>query len=98
VQEKIGAFGGDPAKVTVFGQSAGAMSVATLLSMPRAKRLFHRAIVESGTAPSVNSPATAARIGRRLAEKLGVAATREAIAAISPERLLQAQAQLRDEF
>jgi carboxylesterase type B len=50
VQENIGALGRDPGKVTVFGESAGAMSVATLLSMPRAKGLFHRAIVESGTA------------------------------------------------
>lgn len=98
VQGNIGALGGDPGKVTIFGESAGAMSVATLMSMPRAKGLFHRAIVESGTAHSVNSPATAARIGRRLAEKLGVPATREAIAALSPELLLQAQAQLRDEL
>jgi carboxylesterase 2/para-nitrobenzyl esterase len=98
VQENIGVLGGDPGKVTVFGQSAGAMSVATLLSMPRAEGLFHRAIVESGTGHSVNSPATAARIGRRLAQKLDVPATREAIAAISPERLLQAQEQLRDEL
>ena len=98
VQENIEALGGDPDKVTVFGQSAGAMSVATLLSMPRANGLFHRAIVQSGTAHNVNSPATAQRISRRLAEKLGVEATREAIAAISPERLLQAQAQLRDEL
>jgi carboxylesterase 2/para-nitrobenzyl esterase len=98
VQENIGALGGDPDKVTIFGESAGAMSVATLLAMPHAKGLFHRAIVESGTAHSVNSPATAARIGRRLAEKLGVAASREAIAAISPELVLQAQAQLRAEL
>ena len=98
VQENIGALGGDADSVTIFGESAGAMSVATLLSMPRAKGLFQRAIVQSGTAHSVNSAATATRIGRRLAEKLGVPATREAIAAISPERLLQAQAQLRDEL
>jgi len=50
VQENIGAFGGDPGKVTIFGESAGTMSVATLLSMPRAKGLFHQAIVQSGTA------------------------------------------------
>jgi para-nitrobenzyl esterase len=98
VQENIGALGGDPGKVTVFGQSAGAMSVATLLSMPRAHGLFRRAIVESGTAHAVNSPATAARIGWRLAEKLGVPATRKAIAAIAPAPLLQAQAQLRDDL
>jgi para-nitrobenzyl esterase len=98
VQENIGAFGGDPGKVTVFGQSAGAMSVATLLSMPRAKGLFRRAIVQSGTAHNVTSASTAERIGRRLAEALGVAASREAIAAISPERVLQAQARLRDDL
>src|SRR5579871_844800 len=74
VQENIGAFGGDAGNVTIFGQSAGAISVATLLSMPRAKGLFRRAIVESGNAHNVTSPATAKRIGRRLAEKLGVAA------------------------
>ena len=98
VQENIGAFGGDPGNVTIFGQSAGAMSVATLLSMPRAKGLFRRAIIQSGTAHNVTSPATAERIGRRLAEVLGVKATREGIAAISPERVLQAQAQLRDDL
>jgi carboxylesterase type B len=98
VQENIAAFGGDPGKITAFGESAGAMSVATLLSMPRAEGLFQRAIVQSGTAHSVNSPATAARIGQRLAEKLGVPTTREAIAALSPERVLDAQAQLRDEL
>ena len=98
VRENIAAFGGDPGKVTIFGESAGAMSVATLLTMPRAKGLFRRAIVQSGNTPNVTSAATAARIGRRLAEKLGVAASREAIAAISPERVLQAQAQLRDDL
>src|SRR5262245_14638098 len=98
VQENIAVFGGDPGKVTIFGESAGAMSVATLLTMPGAKGLFRRAIVQSGNTPNVTSAATAARIGRRLAQKLGVAASRQALAAVSSERMLEAQARLRDDL
>lgn len=98
VRKNIAAFGGDSDNVTIFGESAGAMSVATLLTMPRAKGLFRRAIVQSGNTPKVNSAGTAERIGRRLAELLGVAPTRQAIAAKSPDEALQAQAKLRDEL
>jgi carboxylesterase type B len=92
VQGNIAAIGGDPTKVTIFGESAGAMSVATLLTMPRAKGLFRRAIVQSGNTPNVYSAATAERIGRRLTETLGVEATRTAIVATSTERVLEVQA------
>jgi para-nitrobenzyl esterase len=49
VRDNIERFGGDPANVTIFGQSGGGSKVSTLLGMPAAKGLFHRAIVESGS-------------------------------------------------
>jgi para-nitrobenzyl esterase len=95
VRENIAAFGGDPGNVTIFGESAGALSVGTLLSMPCAEGLFRRAIVQSGSAHHVSSPESARRVGLRLAEKLGVQATRKAIAAVSLDRVLAAQEALR---
>jgi para-nitrobenzyl esterase len=76
----------------------GAMSVGTLLSMPRAEGLFRRAIAQSGAAHQVSSAASARRVGQHLAEKLGVEATREAIAAVPVDRVLAAQAELRDDL
>ncbi|MBA2394480.1 MAG: carboxylesterase/lipase family protein [Ktedonobacteraceae bacterium] len=91
VQENIAAFGGDPHNVTIFGQSAGGMSVGSLLSMPRARGLFRRAIAQSGAGHHAISAISAQRVGQYLAENLGVEPTIEVIATVPSERLLAAQ-------
>jgi para-nitrobenzyl esterase len=98
VQENIAVFGGNPGNVTVFGESAGAMSIGTLLAVPSAERLFRRAIMQSGAAHHVIPDETARRVGRYLAEKLDVPPTREAISAVSVGRLLAAQVELKAEM
>ena len=95
VHANIAACGGDPGNVTVFGESAGAMSIGTLLSMPAAKGLFRRAIAQSGAAHMVVTPEDAHRVAHRLADLMGVPPTREAIAAAGTDALLAAQAQLK---
>lgn len=76
VRDNVARFGGDPGQVTIFGESAGAMSVCTLLAMPAARGLFHRAIAQSGAAQATQTPETAARATRQALAELGLDASR----------------------
>ncbi|MFJ3667410.1 carboxylesterase/lipase family protein [Streptomyces sp. NPDC090106] len=87
VRTEIANFGGDPARVTVCGESAGAMAVCTLPAVPRAKGLFHRAISQSGTAHHVHTVERARLVAAELAAELGTEATAEAVAAVPEDRL-----------
>jgi para-nitrobenzyl esterase len=72
VRANISEFGGDPNLVTIFGQSGGARKVETLLTMPAAKGLFHRAIVESGAAVTLVDHDVAVQNAQQLLAKLGI--------------------------
>jgi para-nitrobenzyl esterase len=89
VRENIARFGGDPDNVTVCGESAGAMSVLALLS--RDDGLFHKAIVQSGTAHIGQTPQDAALVIGAVADRLGIEATAEALAGIEIDELIKAQ-------
>jgi para-nitrobenzyl esterase len=94
VRENIAAFGGDPDLITVFGESAGAGAIASLLVMPAAAGLFRRAIAQS-VPGTFFSPDLAAEVTAAIAEAAGLPATTEAFAAADPARLAVASDRVR---
>jgi para-nitrobenzyl esterase len=72
VRDNIANFGGDPNRVTIFGQSGGGRKVATLMSMPNARGLFHRAIIESGAVLRLTTHEDAVKYTNLLLAELGL--------------------------
>ncbi|MBW2314490.1 MAG: carboxylesterase/lipase family protein [Deltaproteobacteria bacterium] len=93
VRENARAFGGDPERVTLFGESAGAMSIGALLAAPAAAGLFQRAILQSGAAHHASPADRAVEMSERWVRELGLdAGDVGAFRELPVERVLEAQA------
>ena len=91
VRDNIANLGGDPGNVTIFGQSGGGSKVSTLASMPAAKGLFHRAVVQSGSTLRLGNQETAAKLAAAVVAELGLTkATIDKIQTVPYARLLEA--------
>jgi para-nitrobenzyl esterase len=93
VRDNIAGFGGDPGNVTAFGESAGGMSIGTLLGTPAAHGLFHGAIAQSGAARHTHEPEVAEWVTEGFLAALGLSPTAaEALLSLPVDEVLRAQA------
>ena len=91
VRDNIAAFGGDPSNVTIFGQSGGGGKVSTLMAMPSAKGLFHRAVIQSGAqvtgvprdVATKSAEAFLAKLGLKRADELQKLSTDQLLATMA---------------
>ena len=95
VRDNIAQFGGDPGNVMVFGESGGGLKTCTLLSMPKAQGLFHRAAIESGQMLRANTRERADESANALMNQLGISKNRvDEMQAVPTDLLLSAMAAL----
>ncbi len=90
VRENIAGFGGDPERVTVFGQSGGGWKISTLLAMPAARGLFHRAVIQSGSRLTLPTRDEGGAVAGRLIAELGVGSEAAALYDLSWTAVLDA--------
>jgi para-nitrobenzyl esterase len=92
VKANIGAFGGDPKRITLFGESAGAMSIGTLISLPGVAPSLHAAILQSGTGDAAGTTDTASTVAELVLRHFQWPAHQaERLLEVSPDELLAAQ-------
>jgi len=92
VRDNINKFGGDPDNVTLFGESAGAMAIGALLAMPKARGLFHKAVLQSGS-NTVHPYDRSVKVAERFLEVLGVSGDdANALRSLPVEKWLEATA------
>ncbi len=89
-KQNAAAFGGDPANITIFGESAGAMSVGDLVASPLAQGLFQKAIIESGHGSMVRSLAVTKRLTAKIAKQARITPDRAGFASLSLEESVAA--------
>jgi para-nitrobenzyl esterase len=98
IRDNIAQFGGDPANVTLFGQSGGGYKIGTLMAMPSARQLFHKAIIQSGSVLRVDSAQDADALASKCLAQLRVSPDRiDDLASLSAEEIIAALQKMKPE-